>query len=61
VSCLVPSYTIHNSVSFRLKQFDESTVVSRKGSQAPTPPLLVKGIGNKGSIFPILQITLHCA
>ncbi|KDR79033.1 hypothetical protein GALMADRAFT_63905 [Galerina marginata CBS 339.88] len=31
----------------RLKQFDESTVVSRKGSQAPTPPLSVKGIGNK--------------
>ncbi|KAH9481486.1 6-phosphofructo-2-kinase/fructose-2,6-bisphosphatase 1 [Psilocybe cubensis] len=30
-----------------LKQFDESTVVSRKGSQAPTPPLSVKGIGNK--------------
>ncbi|KAF9565377.1 bifunctional 6-phosphofructo-2-kinase/fructose-2,6-bisphosphate 2-phosphatase [Agrocybe pediades] len=31
----------------RLKQFDESTVVSRRGSQAPTPPLSVKGIGNK--------------
>jgi 6-phosphofructo-2-kinase/fructose-2,6-biphosphatase 2 len=30
-----------------LKRFDESTVVSRKGSQAPTPPLSVKGIGNK--------------
>ncbi|KAF8169777.1 bifunctional 6-phosphofructo-2-kinase fructose-2,6-bisphosphate 2-phosphatase [Pholiota molesta] len=30
-----------------LKQFDESTVVSRKGSQAPTPPMSVKGIGNK--------------
>ncbi|KAF8952489.1 6-phosphofructo-2-kinase-domain-containing protein [Flammula alnicola] len=30
-----------------LKQFDESTVVSRKGSQAPTPPTSVKGIGNK--------------
>ncbi|CAA7268194.1 unnamed protein product [Cyclocybe aegerita] len=30
-----------------LKQFDQSTVVSRKGSQAPTPPLSVKGIGNK--------------
>ncbi|KAF9048470.1 6-phosphofructo-2-kinase-domain-containing protein [Panaeolus papilionaceus] len=30
-----------------LKQFDESTVVSRRGSQAPTPPLSVKGIGNK--------------
>lgn len=33
----------------RLKQFDESTVVSRKGSQAPTPPMSVKGIGNKGT------------
>ncbi|PPQ63923.1 hypothetical protein CVT24_010321 [Panaeolus cyanescens] len=30
-----------------LKQFDQSTVVSRRGSQAPTPPLSVKGIGNK--------------
>ncbi|KAJ7116434.1 6-phosphofructo-2-kinase-domain-containing protein [Mycena epipterygia] len=30
-----------------LKQFDESTVTSRKGSQAPTPPQSVKGIGKK--------------
>jgi hypothetical protein len=37
------------SASFRLKRFDESTVVSRMGSQAATPPLSVKGIGNKGS------------
>ncbi|KAF7375210.1 6PF2K domain-containing protein [Mycena sanguinolenta] len=28
----------------RLKQFDQSTVTSRKGSQAPTPPQSVKGI-----------------
>jgi 6-phosphofructo-2-kinase/fructose-2,6-biphosphatase 2 len=40
------------NIFFRLKQFDESTVVSRKGSQAPTPPLSVKGIGNKGSYSP---------
>ena len=40
-----------NIVYFRLKRFDESTVVSRMGSQAPTPPLSVKGIGNKGSHF----------
>ncbi|KAK0469869.1 bifunctional 6-phosphofructo-2-kinase/fructose-2,6-bisphosphate 2-phosphatase [Desarmillaria tabescens] len=31
----------------RLKQFDESAVNSRKGSQAPTPPQSVKGIGGK--------------
>ena len=37
------------SATFRLKRFDESTVVSRMGSQAATPPLSVKGIGNKGS------------
>ncbi|KAJ6468394.1 bifunctional 6-phosphofructo-2-kinase fructose-2,6-bisphosphate 2-phosphatase [Mycena sanguinolenta] len=30
-----------------LKQFDQSTVTSRKGSQAPTPPQSVKGIGGK--------------
>ncbi|KAF5367096.1 hypothetical protein D9758_003959 [Tetrapyrgos nigripes] len=30
-----------------LKRFDESTVVSRKGSRAPTPPPAVKGIGKK--------------
>ncbi|EKM78587.1 hypothetical protein AGABI1DRAFT_114211 [Agaricus bisporus var. burnettii JB137-S8] len=30
-----------------LKQFDESTVTSRKGSQAATPPVAVKGIGGK--------------
>ncbi|KAG6873959.1 hypothetical protein C0995_008998 [Termitomyces sp. Mi166 len=30
-----------------LKQFDESTVVSRIGSQAATPPQSVKGIGGK--------------
>ncbi|KAJ7733422.1 6-phosphofructo-2-kinase-domain-containing protein [Mycena maculata] len=30
-----------------LKQFDDSTVTSRKGSQAPTPPQSVKGIGKK--------------
>jgi len=30
-----------------LKQFDESTASSRKGSQAPTPPRSVVGIGNK--------------
>ncbi|KAF9000715.1 6-phosphofructo-2-kinase-domain-containing protein [Cyathus striatus] len=30
-----------------LKQFDQSTVTSRRGSRAPTPPLSVKGIGNK--------------
>ncbi|KAJ7911499.1 bifunctional 6-phosphofructo-2-kinase/fructose-2,6-bisphosphate 2-phosphatase [Mycena leptocephala] len=30
-----------------LKQFDQSTVTSRKGSQAPTPPQSVKGIGKK--------------
>ncbi|KAF8626416.1 hypothetical protein AX17_006582 [Amanita inopinata Kibby_2008] len=30
-----------------LKRFDASTVSSRKPSQAPTPPLSVKGIGNK--------------
>ncbi|KAJ2924626.1 hypothetical protein H1R20_g12456, partial [Candolleomyces eurysporus] len=30
-----------------LKQFDESTVVSRRGSAAGTPPMSVKGIGNK--------------
>ncbi|KAJ7221022.1 6-phosphofructo-2-kinase-domain-containing protein [Mycena haematopus] len=30
-----------------LKQFDQSTVTSRKGSQAPTPPQSVKGIGVK--------------
>jgi hypothetical protein len=33
----------------RLKEFDRSTVVSRKGSQAPTPPTSVKGIGGKGA------------
>ena len=26
-------------------------MVSRKGSQAPSPPLSVKGIGNKGGFF----------
>ncbi|KAG6899101.1 hypothetical protein C0993_000903 [Termitomyces sp. T159_Od127] len=31
-----------------LKQFDESTVVSRIGSQTATPPQSVKGIGGKG-------------
>ncbi|KAJ7510435.1 6-phosphofructo-2-kinase-domain-containing protein [Mycena galericulata] len=30
-----------------LKQFDQSTVTSRKGSQAPTPPQSVTGIGKK--------------
>ncbi|KAG1725298.1 bifunctional 6-phosphofructo-2-kinase/fructose-2,6-bisphosphate 2-phosphatase [Suillus occidentalis] len=30
-----------------LKQFDQSTASSRKGSQAPTPPRSVVGIGNK--------------
>ncbi|PFH53193.1 hypothetical protein AMATHDRAFT_73701 [Amanita thiersii Skay4041] len=30
-----------------LKRFDASTMSSRKPSQAPTPPLSVKGIGNK--------------
>ncbi|TFK40135.1 6-phosphofructo-2-kinase-domain-containing protein [Crucibulum laeve] len=30
-----------------LKQFDESNLASRRVSQAPTPPLSVKGIGNK--------------
>ncbi|KAF5327775.1 hypothetical protein D9619_004559 [Psilocybe cf. subviscida] len=35
------------AVGSMLKQFDESAVVSRKGSQAPTPPMSVKGIGNK--------------
>ncbi|KAG8217328.1 bifunctional 6-phosphofructo-2-kinase fructose-2,6-bisphosphate 2-phosphatase, partial [Butyriboletus roseoflavus] len=30
-----------------LKQFDESAASSRKGSQAPTPPRSVVGIGNK--------------
>ncbi|KIK10385.1 hypothetical protein K443DRAFT_621839 [Laccaria amethystina LaAM-08-1] len=30
-----------------LKQFDQSTLVSRKGSQSTTPPLSVKGIGGK--------------
>ncbi|KAJ6630963.1 6-phosphofructo-2-kinase-domain-containing protein [Mycena sp. CBHHK59/15] len=30
-----------------LTQFDQSTVTSRKGSQAPTPPQSVKGIGKK--------------
>ncbi|KAJ7454713.1 bifunctional 6-phosphofructo-2-kinase/fructose-2,6-bisphosphate 2-phosphatase [Mycena latifolia] len=30
-----------------LKQFDQSAVTSRKGSQAPTPPQSVKGIGKK--------------
>ncbi|THV02885.1 bifunctional 6-phosphofructo-2-kinase/fructose-2,6-bisphosphate 2-phosphatase [Dendrothele bispora CBS 962.96] len=30
-----------------LKRFDESTVQSRKGSRAPTPPPAVKGIGKK--------------
>jgi hypothetical protein len=34
---------------YRLKQFDESTVVSRRGSAAGTPPMSVKGIGNKGA------------
>lgn len=38
-----------HSPHFRLKRFDESTVGSRLGSQAATPPLSVKGIGNKGS------------
>ena len=32
----------------RLKRFDESAASSRKGSQAPTPPRSVVGIGNKG-------------
>jgi len=32
----------------RLKEFDQSTVASRKGSRAPTPPTSVKGIGGKG-------------
>ncbi len=36
-------------LSPRLKQFDESAVNSRKGSQAPTPPQSVKGIGGKGA------------
>ncbi|KAI3615770.1 fructose--bisphosphatase [Moniliophthora roreri] len=30
-----------------LKRFDESAMTSRKGSQAPTPPPAVKGIGKK--------------
>lgn len=40
--------TIGCVVCCRLKQFDESTVTSRKGSQAATPPVAVKGIGGKG-------------
>ncbi|KIN93027.1 hypothetical protein M404DRAFT_36472 [Pisolithus tinctorius Marx 270] len=32
-----------------LKQFDQSAASSRKGSQAPTPPRSVVGIGNKGN------------
>jgi 6-phosphofructo-2-kinase/fructose-2,6-biphosphatase 2 len=40
---------------YRLKQFDESTASSRKGSQAPTPPLSVVGIGNKGQGLPFLS------
>jgi hypothetical protein len=57
VSDLVRSIIKTVFIFFRLKRFDESTVVSRKGSQAPTPPLSVKGIGNKGSLTP--QITLY--
>ncbi|KAF7983150.1 hypothetical protein HWV62_24137 [Athelia sp. TMB] len=39
----------------RLKKFDESAASSRKGSQAPTPPRSVVGIGNKGKsgLFPL--------
>lgn len=50
--CELPHSIVKLAFIFhRLKRFDESTVVSRKGSQAPTPPLSVKGIGNKGSDF----------
>jgi 6-phosphofructo-2-kinase / fructose-2,6-biphosphatase 2 len=44
------------TIDGRLKRFDESTVVSRKGSRAPTPPPAVKGIGKKGmSPSPLLD------
>ena len=43
----------------RLKQFDESTTSSRKGSQAPTPPKSVVGIGNKGNIHPYVPDILE--
>ena len=36
--------------SIRLKRFDESTITSRRGSQAATPPVPVKGIGGKGTL-----------
>lgn len=42
----------HDSV--RLKKFDQSAASSRKGSQAPTPPRSVVGIGNKGNPFSII-------
>jgi hypothetical protein len=37
-----------------LKQFDQSTLVSRKDSQSTTPPLSVKGIGGKGAHLLVL-------
>jgi len=47
LSCYVSNGFDNNTK--RLKEFDQSTVVSRKGSQAPTPPTSVKGIGGKGA------------
>ena len=46
----------------RLKQFDQSTQISRVGSQAATPPRSVVGIGNKGKSLTTrvhLLITRH--
>lgn len=40
----------------RLKRFDESTITSRRGSQAATPPVAVKGIGGKGASKPLILL-----
>lgn len=40
----------------RLKRFDESTITSRRGSQAATPPIAVKGIGGKGVSKPLILL-----
>ncbi|KIJ06096.1 fructose-2,6-bisphosphate 2-phosphatase [Paxillus involutus ATCC 200175] len=42
-----PPPVLFGAGGFMLKQFDESAASSRKGSQAPTPPRSVVGIGNK--------------
>ena len=46
--------------SIRLKHFDESTITSRRKSQATIPLVLIKEIGGKGTLeafYPIASLT----